>query len=125
MLKILAAIAALTLASPAIARDYCASWELANVPASIKPPSVNVDVYILPRAKLHKTCSVSYRDVTACTYAHPTEPNTWVVLVSSDVPAGPQFECIMRYEQAHMPPNYWGDPKVETPETIKWLAGRK
>lgn len=121
MLKTILAL--ILMITPALARDYCTgSPSAADLPANLKVPTVNIDVHIIPRSKVFAYCGAGHKTVTACSYPDPNDAGTWIVLVSNDVPAGPQFECVMRYEQAHMPPNYWGDPKVELPDTIKWLA---
>lgn len=99
-----------------------------QLPAGIKKPSVQYSVVLLPQEKLVRICArgippgADTNRVLACTFEKGA--HYWPVYITTAV-AADQQACLLKYEMAHMPPNYWGDPEVELPQTIEWLADRK
>ena len=105
--------AALFLATPAIACQGVMppKWALGT-------PSVPYEIFHMRAAQAAHACRSP--GSWGCAYPAPThkQPNRWAVILNDDVPEG-EVWCTLEYEIAHMPPFYWGDPKVETAETMK------
>lgn len=91
-------------------------------------PTVYYDQYIVTPAQFSKLCPFAPLSGTgiACAYPSPTKahPDRWqIVLIDSQT----LFElgCSVTYELAHLPPNYWADPSVESAEAINWLKNQR
>lgn len=119
MLKIIAAVAALAFASPAFA---CTGT---MPPAGMVEPTVPYEIYHVRAAGMATACPgfPGTHIPKGCSYT-AAKPWRWVMIVNDDVAPG-EVACTIAYEKAHMPPNYWADPKVERPEYIAYLADMK
>lgn len=134
MRLIVAALCALALTGTVEARERLvgkldACEAVAAIPAQFRAePTVRYDVFRKTPKQMGTLCKAGASDwmdpemIRGCTIEKT--PGYWPVYVAVRVPAA-DFECIVSYEKSHMPPNYWGDPKMERPETIKWLRLRK
>lgn len=107
--------------SPSMAEDMPCHAIQAIPKESRQVPTEEWRLYKLPLSQLQLTCH--NMDATACSYKNKTGP--WNVLVPNDYYSDAELACVIEYEKAHLPPNYWGDPKIETPAVIKWLSEMK
>lgn len=94
----------------------------------IKEVTVPFKTYLVSQHNLDIACEASAHNdpkgyIAGCTY--PTTDGSWVVYALSDLGGADQLSCVVHYEMAHMPPNFWADPAIELPETMKWLADQK
>jgi len=125
MLRIIAlglCLAALTGSAVANEATYCIDTKDRPPVAYRGEPSVKWRVFRVPASKLRSTCNYTGpRIVHSCTY--PTD-GYWAVIIAGNISAA-EYACRLAYEKAHMPPHFWGDPEIELPETIKWLADQK
>jgi hypothetical protein len=96
-----------------------------QLPKHMAHPSVTYSVANLDQKALNFACSGDKNATppfVACTY--PVNKDHWSVLVLNSLPLD-EVACAVHYEEAHMPPNYWGDPKMETDSTMQWLAEQR
>lgn len=85
-------------------------------------PSVEWHVFSLPESKLRSACGYTGPYIVrSCTF--PAD-GYWAVIMPDNISLD-EYACRLAYEKAHMPPYFWADPKIELPETIKWLADQK
>jgi len=125
-----AALCVLALTGSAGARELLYGTDPCEVvpPKGLKETSVRYETYNLSQRELDRLCFADKRTIPAgahmggCTY--PAKNGFWQVLVLNTLTLE-QIACVVRYETAHMPPNYWADPKMELPETMAWLAEQK
>lgn len=119
MLRIVAlGLCLLAMPSQAFAMGlYCA--QMMNVPAEVQQePTVPFKVYTIPAALIgERYCRfLPGADVTGCTYTLDNGKN-WIIVLADTLMAD-DHECVLRYEKTHLPPNCWGDPDTERPESI-------
>jgi hypothetical protein len=81
-----------------------------------QPPSVKYEVFYVARPDLQKYCQSETE--FSCTY--PTGEGKWAVVINRDL-SHDEVICSLIYEKAHMPPNYWADPRVESPLAVQFL----
>ena len=121
-----AALCVLALTGAAEARDLITGRD----PCTVKLPklaetSVRYEVRNLSQREVDRICQADTHPlapnthVAACTF--PAKDGTWWVYVTNDGLTLDQLGCVVAYEKAHMPPNFWADPKMERPETMDWL----
>ena len=118
-----ALIVCLMLVAPPVLGD---EWDEALKGCATLPPlrpvTVDYKVHQVPRAAVAKYCRLDRHPpgtrVAACTYPDSHDPGIWHVIVLNNAPSIEALECAIRYERAHMPPNNWGDPSAELPETM-------
>lgn len=124
-----AALCVLALTGSAEAR-YLRSGEASpcdvKLPKTIVHPNVPFTVRYVSKAEMERTCrggaDAGVIDILGCTYK--AADGSWPVLIAMTLPQD-QVACVVQYEMAHMPPNYWADPKMELPKTIDWLSDQK
>lgn len=116
----------LLLANPALGAEFPAApcMSDAQPPSWVVEPTVPYMVYRLSRERLHETCSSPKRNVTACAYQVADRPGHWAILIADDI-SGAEYQCNLDYEKAHLPPNFWFDPTIESPETVAWVEALK
>jgi hypothetical protein len=119
-----AALCVLALTGSAVASEatYCLDTK-ARPPAAYRgEPTVKWRVFRVPESKLRSTCGYTGpRTVHSCTY--PAD-GYWAVIIAGNISAA-EYTCRLAYEKAHMPPFFWGDPKIELSETMQFLARQK
>lgn len=109
------AIALLALASPALADGPCQ-----NLPplSARQAPTVPMDVYTAPAARMvswcHKDASRMHVILYGCTYQADVTPSHRALILLSDALDATERACVLQYEEAHLPPNNWEDPWVES-----------
>lgn len=116
------AVALLLLTTPALGAGYCSTVKQPPKSAQ-REPTVYFDQYTIPTAELARMCGTGAK---ACTYPLPTpsHPDRWVIVIDDAAPLD-DLACLVTYEKAHLPPNYWVDPKMEGPETTALFANLK
>lgn len=124
MRNILAALILLAAAAPAVAGDF----SLCNyVPPAGKqqPVTVTVSIVLTPTADMHATCGYTWEqkpgELGACSMPNPDDPTEWFLVLDADLSTKEQA-CVLIYEKAHMPPNNWLDPAVETASAVATFA---
>ncbi len=99
--------------------DYKCAGEMP--PASARQePTVGYSTLIVPPARFHRICTMH----TDYSCARSLPNGRWLIAINANL-SSEEIACSVIYEKAHLAPNYWGDPKVETPQTIKWLTEQK
>ena len=94
-------------------------------PKGLAEPIVAYEIYHVRKIEMARYCPgfPGKHIPKGCSYT-AENPTRWIVIVNDDVAAG-EVACTIIYEKAHMPPNYWADPKAETPAYMAYLADMK
>ncbi len=84
----------------------------------MQEPTVPYDVTLVTNAHMNKLCGISGANRGACAvpdnmdFAHHTTVH-WSIYLN-DLSLTSDRQCNLLYEKAHLPPNNWFDPSVET-----------
>jgi hypothetical protein len=123
MLRIVAlGLCLLAVPSQAFAEGlYCAVLE-ASVPLDKqRPPTVRYEVHTIPGDILNAQYCVKPGDqVVGCAYPVLKARGWRYIIVISDTVSAEEYPCVLAYEKAHLPPNCWGSPTMETPDAMEY-----
>jgi hypothetical protein len=108
------AILPLLLATPAFAAPgVSAPCDKLPPPHAWQVPTVPMVVHIVANAEIGPRCHKlpSPYILYGCTYP-ATASTPAIILLNADL-KGDERVCVLLYEEAHLPPNNWADPRVE------------
>lgn len=119
-----AALCVLALTGSAEARPLGYLWaceQLDAIPVQFRQkPTVDWHVYAMPLDKVRAQCA----DDRFLACAIKVTDDRWKILIDKRI-VGKERDCVVQYELAHLPPNFWGDPKVETRAMMQRLAKQR
>lgn len=76
-------------------------------------PTVKYDVYRLSAEDIQKYCGATGPKFTACAVSpYKGHPDGWAIFITSPL-SDRDYDCVLMYEKAHLPPNNWIDPRWE------------
>jgi hypothetical protein len=118
-----AALCVLALTGPALA-ETCHGHSMPPK-AARREPTVKYTVYNSRPWQVQKACpdkGAALAEAWGCSYQN--QDGSWTILMSDSIPLN-QRSCMLQYEKSHLPPNYWGDVRIDGPAFMNWLAEAK
>jgi hypothetical protein len=110
------------LAYPALAESPCVAKPGFIPPpkAAQRTPTAPYKIIKLDSFSLQIICKAPETNpFVGCAIPPPSANSNdkWIIALDEKL-TGRSLACVMLYEKAHLPPNLWADPHMETPEAM-------